>query len=202
MLDHAQKDVLAQVLQIACRDALTIEPTDDQGTIEVRQVFPGILFAVLSAEEQTLPSLVHGTIFPSPSRANGGLAVIFRTTRVRFSAASRFLYSSPISDCGQQEKRPARQRRQETRLRPDSDRVPDLSPGSLFCDCTGDHRALKGDIHDGPFHCRKSRSCSRFLTLVWRRHCSIPKIGPPLPPRGRSSPAGQAPSASRAPPQP
>jgi hypothetical protein len=50
VLDHAQQNVLAQVLQVACRHALAIEPADDQGTIQVRQVFPGVLFAALSAE--------------------------------------------------------------------------------------------------------------------------------------------------------
>ena len=71
VLDHAQKDVLAQVLQIDRRHALAIEPADDQGTIQVRQVLPGILFAGLSAEQQALPGLIHATILPSRAWQSG-----------------------------------------------------------------------------------------------------------------------------------
>ena len=64
VLDHAEQDFLAEVLQIACRHALAIEPTEDQRTIQVRQVLPGIRFAGLGTEQQALPGLVHGPILP------------------------------------------------------------------------------------------------------------------------------------------
>ena len=48
LLYHAQKDVLAQVLQIGRRHAQAIEPADDQGTVQVHQVLPGVRFAGLA----------------------------------------------------------------------------------------------------------------------------------------------------------
>jgi hypothetical protein len=69
VLDHAQQDLLAEVLQIARRHALAIEPTEDQGTIQVRQVFPGIRLAGLGADQQALPGFVHGSILSSSDRA-------------------------------------------------------------------------------------------------------------------------------------
>ena len=59
VLDDAQEDVLAEVLQVDRRHALSVDPADDQGTIQVRQVLPGTLFAGLGAEQQALPGLVH-----------------------------------------------------------------------------------------------------------------------------------------------
>ena len=73
VLDHAQKDVLAQVLQIAGRHALAVEPAEDQGTVQLRQVLPGLLLAGLSAEQQALPSLVHPTPLPLPGWATDRL---------------------------------------------------------------------------------------------------------------------------------
>jgi hypothetical protein len=62
VLDYAEQDLLAEVLQIACRHALAIEPSEDQRTIQVRQVLAGIRFAGLGTEQQALPCLVHGPI--------------------------------------------------------------------------------------------------------------------------------------------
>jgi hypothetical protein len=59
VLDHAQEDVLAQMLQVERRHALAIEPADNQGTIQVRQVLPGLLLAGLSPEQQALPGLIQ-----------------------------------------------------------------------------------------------------------------------------------------------
>src|SRR5262249_28584711 len=64
VLDHAQEDVLAEVLQIDRRHTLAIEPADDQGAIQVRQVLPGLLLADLGAEQQAVPGLVHQVILP------------------------------------------------------------------------------------------------------------------------------------------
>ena len=87
VLDHAEKDVLAEVLQIARRHALAIEPVEDQGTIQVRQVLPGVLLAGLRPEQQALPSLVHGIISPPPCGASCKLSPFF-PARCRFSADS------------------------------------------------------------------------------------------------------------------
>ena len=111
VLDHAQKDVLAQVLQIDRRHALAIEPADDQGTIQVRQVLPGIRFAGLSAEQQALPGLIHDAILPSPGRA---ILRIFSSfldrVAVRFSAARRFLSPSAMRAKGARFPHPKRLR--------------------------------------------------------------------------------------------
>ena len=90
VLDHAQKDVLAQVLQIGRRHALAIEPADDQGTIQVRQVLPGILFAGLGAEQQALPGLVHAAILLGPGRTILRGPINSRAARVRFPGIGRF----------------------------------------------------------------------------------------------------------------
>src|SRR5262249_25575014 len=50
VLDQAQEYFLTQVVQIDRRHTLAIEPADNQRTIEVGQVLPGVLFAGLSAE--------------------------------------------------------------------------------------------------------------------------------------------------------
>ncbi len=47
VFDHAEQDFLAEVLQIVRRHALAIEPTDDQRTIQGREVLPGISFTGL-----------------------------------------------------------------------------------------------------------------------------------------------------------
>jgi hypothetical protein len=59
VLDNAQEDVLAEVLKVDRRHALAIQPTDDQGAIEVRQILPGIRFARLSPKQEALPGLIH-----------------------------------------------------------------------------------------------------------------------------------------------
>src|SRR5262249_7484001 len=60
---------LAEVLQIACRHALAMEPTEDQRTVQVQQVLPGIRFAGLRAQQQALPGLIHAPILPFSGRA-------------------------------------------------------------------------------------------------------------------------------------
>jgi hypothetical protein len=69
VLDHAEQDLLAEVLQVARRHALAVEPAQDQRTVQVRQVLPGIRFAALGTQQQALPGLVHGPILPPWGRA-------------------------------------------------------------------------------------------------------------------------------------
>src|SRR5262249_51896730 len=91
VLDHAEEDVLAQVVQVARRHALAVEPADDQGAVQVGQVLPGVLLAGLSAEQQALPGLVHGTISPAPGRANGRVSGIFLTDSCKVFRRPPFL---------------------------------------------------------------------------------------------------------------
>ena len=90
VLDHAQKDLLGQVVQIGRRHALAIKPADDQGTIQVRQVLPGVLFAGLSAEQQALPGLIHALNFTLTRPFKREALRHFSTAAVRFSFARRF----------------------------------------------------------------------------------------------------------------
>ena len=68
VLDHAQEDLLAQVIQVARGHTLANQPAANQRTVKVRQVFPGIRFAGLRAKQQALPRFVHGFILTSPGR--------------------------------------------------------------------------------------------------------------------------------------
>ena len=74
------------------RHVLAIEPTEDQRTIQVRQVLPGVRFAGLGTEQQALPRLVHGPILPSTGRAIGTFLRLFLPTDVKFSAGLGVLY--------------------------------------------------------------------------------------------------------------
>jgi hypothetical protein len=96
VLDHIQENVLGQILQVDRWHALAIEPADDQGTIEVRQILPRIRFAGLSAEKQALSGLIHNAILPAQRRRRFTLSNISRPIRLRFSAAGCFLFSSVI----------------------------------------------------------------------------------------------------------
>ena len=96
VLDHAQKDVLAEVLQIDRRHTLAVEPADDQRTIQVRQVLPGIRFAGLSAEQQALPGLVHDPDFTVG--ATGELHPFCRFLTDSCKVFRRRLFLIPVGD--------------------------------------------------------------------------------------------------------
>src|SRR5262249_8402493 len=77
VLDDAEQDLLAEVLQVASGHALAIEPAEDEWTIEGGEVLPGIGFAGLGAEEQALSGFVHGAILPSSGWAIGRFFALF-----------------------------------------------------------------------------------------------------------------------------
>jgi hypothetical protein len=69
VLHHAEQDLLAEVPQVARRHALEVEPAQDQRTVQVGQVLPGIRFAGLGSQQQALPGLVRGPVLPFSGRA-------------------------------------------------------------------------------------------------------------------------------------
>src|SRR5262249_19792342 len=84
VFDDTEQDLLAQVVDVARGHALALEPADDEGTIQVGQVLPGILLAGLNAEQQAFPSVFR---HPSPSTLH-----LFPRIAVSFPNPRRFFY--------------------------------------------------------------------------------------------------------------
>jgi hypothetical protein len=69
VLDHAQEDVLAQVLEVDRRRALAIDRAEDQGATEVHQVPSATLLARLNPEQQAMPGPIRDGNSTSPGQA-------------------------------------------------------------------------------------------------------------------------------------